>query len=126
MAGNLGGFTDFTGIRVGSGSVVPGMVGSDSSVGMGLAWLSSKTQGVVAITMAAADSTTTTLSFPGAATTDVARAHLTSAVSNGLALVSAYVSSANVVTLIYHNSTTTAAAQIAHTVRVIVERWAIS
>ncbi len=122
MAGSLGGITDLTGLRVGGGSAIPDFA-SESSVGVGVNWLSSLTFAVVALPLTAAGSTTTTVPFPGAATTDVARAHPTSSMSSGAVLASAYVSSANVVTLVYSNASTAAQTIAAQTVRVIVERW---
>jgi hypothetical protein len=100
MSGNQGGFTDFTGVRVGGGNAVPGLTASDASAGVGQAWVSSLTYAVPALTLTAAGSTTTVAAFPGAKAGDFARACPTSSMSSGGALASAFVSADNAVTLV--------------------------
>jgi hypothetical protein len=125
MSGNLGGFTDFTGIRVGGGNAIPSQISSDCSPGSGQAWQSYKTFSMVALTLTANGSTTTVVNYPGAAIGDIARAHVFSSLSSGAGNGGAFVNAANQVTVVISNASTAALSIPAQTLGVIVERWSV-
>lgn len=125
MAGNLGGITDLTGIRLGGGEAIPGVTSSAASPGSSQVWQSFRTYAMPTISLTANGSTTTVAAFPGAKAGDFARAALASSASSGAGVGTAWVSADNSVTVAFSNSSTAALAIALQTLQVVVERYGV-
>ena len=116
MAGNIGGLTDLTGLRVGDGSNSTG-IGSGYSAGTPLYAIVSKTVSVTTIAALGSQSVTTTASVPELRSGDPVFVNSTATLSNGVTLTGRMGGDAEL-TLIYSAASTATLSIAAGSVRV--------
>ena len=98
MAGNILGFTDFTGLRLGD---------SDGTTRSVLSWMGYASSSLSTMAVLGNQTSTQTFGFSGVTPGDLVVCTMLSALSNAVGVANAYVSSAGVVSVAFSNASST-------------------